>query len=71
MLFLILLYCLKVVISSFEPFPSDFKGGSSFSTFGGGGGVCRKRRVWLILFVTEDIVVSYTSKVEIPVSRYL
>ena len=46
--------------------------GVFISTFGaGGGGVCRKRRVWLILFVTEDIVVSYTSKVEIPVSRYL
>ena len=43
--------------------------GSSFST--PRGGLCRKRRPWSKFCVIEDIVVSYTSKVEIPVSRYL
>ena len=43
--------------------------GSSFST--PRGGLCRKRRQWSKFCVIEDIVVSYTSKVEIPVSRYL
>ena len=35
------------------------------------GGLCRKRRPWSKFCRIEDIVVSYTSKVEIPVSRYL
>ena len=35
------------------------------------GGLCRKRRPWSKFCIIEDIVVSYTSKVEIPVSRYL
>ena len=38
-------------------------GGSSFSTF---GGLCRKRRPRSISLIIEDLVVSYTSKVEIP-----
>ena len=38
---------------------------------GGGGGVCRKRRPWSISLLIEDLVVSDTSKVEIPVSSYL
>ena len=42
--------------------------GSSFSTFG--GRLCRKRRPWLISLII-DLVVSYISKVEIPVSSYL
>ena len=36
--FFTLLQCLKVVISSFEPFPSDFEGGLRFRHLGGGGG---------------------------------
>ena len=40
-------------------------GGSSFSTLGRGG------RVGSISFIIEDIVVSYTFKVKIPVSSYL
>ena len=35
------------------------------------GGLCRKRRPWSKFCLIEDIVVSYTSMVEIPVSRYL
>ena len=36
------------------------------------GGLCRKGRPrWSKFCIIEDIVVSYTSKVEIPVSRYL
>ena len=35
------------------------------------GGLCRKRRHWSKFCIIEEIVVSYTSKVEIPVSRYL
>ena len=35
------------------------------------GGLCRKRRPWSKFCIIEDIAVSYTSKVEIPVSRYL
>ena len=35
------------------------------------GGLCRKRRPWSKFCIIEDIQVSYTSKVEIPVSRYL
>ena len=71
MLFLKLLHCLKVVISSFEPFPSDFEGALRFLHLGGGLGLHRKRRRWSILLIIEDLVVSYTSKVEIPVSSYL
>ena len=53
----------------FQPFPSDFEGGSSFCTHRGEGGLCRKRRPWSKFFIIEDLVVSYTSKVEMPVSR--
>ena len=35
------------------------------------GGLSRKRRPWSKFCRIEDIVVSYTSKVEIPISRYL
>ena len=38
-----------------------------FYTWGGGRGV----RVRSISLIIEDIVVSYTSKVEIPISSYL
>ena len=38
MLFLKLLHCLKVVISSFEPFPSDFEGALRFLHLGGDWG---------------------------------
>ena len=34
------------------------------------GGLCRKRRPWTKFCIIKDIVVSYTSKVQIPVSRY-
>ena len=34
------------------------------------GGLCRSRRPWSKFCIIEDIVVSYTSKVEIPISRY-
>ena len=62
MLFLTLLWCLEVVKSSVQPFPSDFEGGLHFLHTGGKTKFC----------IIEDIVVSYTSlKVEIPVSRYL
>ena len=54
----------------FQPFTSDFEGGLRFVHTGGrGGGLCRKRRPWSKFFIIEDLVVSYTSKVEIPVSR--
>ena len=54
----------------FQPFPSDFEGGLRFVHRGGRGrGLCRKRRPWSKFFIIEDLVVSYTSKVEIPVSR--
>ena len=33
--------------------------------------LCRKRQPWSKFCIIEDIVVSYPSKVEIPVSRYL
>ena len=38
---------------------------------GGGGGLCSKRRPWSVSLVIEDLIVSYSSKAEIPVSRYL
>ena len=67
MLFLTLLQCLEVVINSFEPFPSDFEGGLRFLHLKGGE-LCKKR---LVNFIdNEDLVVSYTSKVEILVSSY-
>ena len=53
----------------FQPFTSDFEGGLRFVHTGGRGGLCRKRRPWSKFFIIEDLVVSYTSKVEIPVSR--
>ena len=65
-----LLQCLEVVISSFEPFPSDFEGGLLFLHLEGVGGSCRKRRPLSISLIIEDLVISYTSKVEIPVSSY-
>ena len=55
-LFLTLLLCLEVVISSFKLFASDFEGGLIFQS---------------ISLTIEDLVVPYTSKVEIPVSNYL
>ena len=55
-LFLTLLLCLEVVISSFKLFPSDFERGLIFLS---------------ISLTIEDLVVSYTSMVEIPVSNYL
>ena len=67
LLFLTLLKCLEVVVSSFEPFASDFKGGGV-----GGlrflhlGGYLENEHPDL-----EDLVVSYCFKVEIPVSSYL
>ena len=35
------------------------------------GGLRRKRGPWSKVCIIEDIDVSYTSRVEIPVSRYL
>ena len=37
---------LEVVISSFDPFPSDFEEGLRFQLHS--GGLCRKRRPWSI-----------------------
>ena len=65
LLFLTLLKCLEVVVSSFEPFPSDFKGGGGLR-FLHLGGYLENERPDL-----EDLVVSYRFKVEIPVSSYL
>ena len=39
---------LEVVISSFDPFPSDFEEGLRFQLHSGVGGLCRKRRPWSI-----------------------
>ena len=52
---------------------SDIEVGLRFLHLGGGGelGLHRKRRRWSILLIIEYLVVSYTSKVEIPVSSYL
>ena len=58
-MFLTLLQCLEVNKSSFQPFPSDFKGVFVFYT---PEGLCRKRRSWSKFCIIEDIVVSYTSK---------
>ena len=57
-MFLTLLQCQEVVESSFQPFPSDFEGGLRFLH-------------WSKFCIIEDILVSYTSEVEIAVSRYL
>jgi len=66
-----LLLSLEVVISSFEPFPSDFERRLRFLHLEGvGEGVCRKRTPWSISLIIEGLVISYTSKVEIPVSSY-
>ena len=35
------------------------------------GGLCRKQRPCSKFCIIEDLVISYTSKVKIPVSRYL
>ena len=58
-LFLALLWCLEVVVSSSEPFSNDFEGGLRFLHL---AGLCRKRRPWSISLIIEDLVVSFTSK---------
>ena len=57
------------ICTTFEPFLTDFEEVLRFLHLGGGG-VCRKRRPWAISLIIEDPAVSYTSKVEIPVSSY-
>ena len=47
--------------------PMILRGGFAFYT---PGGLCRKGRPWSKFCIIEDIVVSYTSKVEIHISRY-
>ena len=55
-------------MSSFEPFPCDFERDLRFLHL---GGLCRKRRPQSILLIIEDLIVSNTSKVVIPVSSNL
>ena len=56
LLFLTLLKCLEVVVSSFEPFPSDFKGG-------GVGGL----RFW-VLGLRSSFSIHPKKRVELPIN---
>ena len=67
---------LRTLFLSFpESILSDFERSLGFLPLGlgrrGGGGGCRKRKPWSNPLIIEDLVVSYTSQVEIAVSNYL
>ena len=61
------------------PFPRDFEGGASFSTFGGGGGagLCKKGRPWSMSLIMkiffrgqQHIPSKHKPKYERPVRRF-
>ena len=57
--------------SRFKPFSSDFEAGGPFFLHLGEDGIVENRILWSSSLISEVPVVSYTSQVEIAVSRYL
>ena len=65
---------LTFCLSFLESILSDFERSLGFLPLGlgrGGEGGCRKRKPCSNSLIIEDLVVSYTSQVEIAVSSYL